>query len=156
MADYNYSTTAYGGGQGFSATTSGRAVSFRIPVNVATLCTDFGISAFASAGTDTVKIWKVPEHFHMQGVRFEGKTVGTPATSTLEIGDATVAAGWMSGRAMTTVSDTASITYNSTLGGKIYVIGTDPYIVLTFNHAAATGTFDLVIWGINTDAPEVD
>lgn len=152
MAAYDYSTTAYGGGQAFAATTAGRGVAFRIPVNTATLCTAFGISAFTAA--DTVKIWKIPEHFHMEGVRVEVKTVGTPATSTMDVGDATVANGWQSNTDLVTVADTSSITYNSVVGGKIYVIATDPYIVLRYDHAAATGTFDLVIWGIDTDAPE--
>lgn len=147
MSDYNYSTYV---GQGFSAPCSGREMAFRIHIDVAELCTIFGKTAFT--GSDTVKLWKVPEHFHMKGIRVEVLTAGTPNTSTMDIGDVTQAAGWISNLDLHTVADTSSITYNSVVGGKIYVIGTDPYIVAVFDHAAATGTFDVVIWGTDTNA----
>jgi len=157
MAAYNYSTTAYGGGQGFAATTIGRKVAFRIPINIATVCADLGISAFTAA--DTVKIWLIPKNFHMQGVRLEVKTACTTAsTQTVAIGDA-VGTGedyWLAATTIKTVADTDSILYNTTIvGGTIYTNATT-YIILLIGGAAADGIFDVVIWGTDTAAPDKD
>lgn len=153
MAAYDYSTTAYGGGQGFAATTANRTIACRIPVNISTLCTAFGISAFTAA--DTVTIWDIPADFHMQGVRIEVKTAcTTTAAQTMEVGDSSGAAYWQTGTDLKTVADTSSITYNTAVGGNIYTSAN--HLLLTFNGAAANGIFDIVVWGTDTSAPDKD
>jgi hypothetical protein len=156
MAAYDYSTTAYGGGQAFAATTTGKTVAFRIPINVATVCTGLGISAFTAA--DTLKIWDIPADFHMQGIRVEVKTACTTAsTQTINIGDA-IGTGqdyWItSALTIKTVADTSSILYNTTIvGGNIYTA--TAHLIVLFNGAAADGIFDVVVWGTDTNAPDI-
>lgn len=117
-------------------------------LNVADMCTSFGITAFGAA--DVVKVIDIPDNTLVIGVECKIIVAGTPATSTMQIGDITgitSTAGWQNATDLVATAGTIvfSETYNSNVYPKRYIHATDPTINIKFNHAAATGTFDITV-----------